>query len=173
MKLASRYSRANLFTSLVILLLSGIAYYFIIRYILTSNLDKDLVVEEQEILEYVGRYKRLPLPGNFKDQIVQYAFSQKPVTRLFSDTEYNNIKEHEKEPGRMLITSVSLNNKIIRVEIIKSRVESEDLIRIIFLITLIITVLLLMALALINRFVLKRIYGSHFITYYHSCKTLG
>ena len=164
MKLSSRYSRVNLLTSLIILLITALAYYLVIHYILTEQLDKDLAVEEQEIAAYTALYKSLPPEGNFKDQIVRYSFKPAVITRRFADTEYDNLKDHEKEPGRSLTTSVILNNKLVKVEIIKSKVESEDLIRIIFLITLAIIVLLLVSLALINRFVLNRIWKPFHVT---------
>ena len=42
MKLAQKYNRVNLYTSLIILVLSGAIYYFAIHYILTGKLDNDL-----------------------------------------------------------------------------------------------------------------------------------
>jgi signal transduction histidine kinase len=164
MKLSSRYSRVNLLTSFIILLITGIAYYLVIHYILTQQLDKDLAVEEQEIAAYAKLYHSLPPEGNFKDQLVRYKKGVHIVSRRFSDTRYDNLKDHEEEPGRSLTTAVSLGNKSVQVEIVKSKVESEDLIRIIFLITLAIIVLLLCSLVLINRFILNRLWKPFHIT---------
>ena len=164
MKLSSRYSRVNIITSLVILLITGIAYYLVIHYILTQQLDKDLAVEEQEISAYTKLYHSLPPAGNFKDQIVRYKTGVTALSRRFIDTWYVDLKDHEQEPGRSLITTVSLNNQLVQVEIIKSKVESEDLIRIIFLVTLAIIVLLLCSLALINRFILNRLWKPFHVT---------
>lgn len=163
MKLSRRYSRVNLFTSLVILLITGIAYYQVIHYILTRQLDKDLAVEEQEISAYTELYHALPPAGNFKDQIVRYK-SVPAGRRKFSDTPFVDQKDQEKEPGRSLTTSVRLDGKLVQVEIIKSKVESDDLIRIIFLMTLAIIVLLLCCLALINRFILNRLWKPFHVT---------
>jgi len=148
----------------VILLFTAITYYLAIHYILTNELDKDLTVEEQEINAYLQLYKKLPPPGNFKDQIVKYSSTDRTTTRLFSDTVYWNSAENENEPGRMLVTTVKLNQQPVKVNIIKSKVEAEILVRIIFLITLGITVLLLVNLAIINRFVLKRIWKPFYVT---------
>ncbi|MNQ90539.1 Sensor protein CzcS precursor [compost metagenome] len=78
--------------------------------------------------------------------------------REFLYTTYYNPKEQENEPGRSLITVVHLDGKAIVVRITKSRVESEDLVRIILLITVGITVVLLISLLLINRFLLNRLW---------------
>lgn len=164
MKLSRRYSRVNLITSFIILLITGIAYYLVIHFILTEQLDKDLAIEEEEIVAYTKLYKSLPAEANFKDQIVRYHFEPSAFTRRFSDTVYNNLKGNEEEPGRRLTTSVTLTDKLVKVEIIKSKVESEDLVRIIFFITLGIIVLLLLSLALINRFILNRLWKPFHVT---------
>jgi len=160
MKLSSRYNRVNLVTSLIVLFITGLTYYGVIHYILTNQLDKDLDIEEQEIIEYAQTYQKLPLPGDFKDQKVEYILlkSNHQVERRYVYTEYRNLKENEIEPGRSLITSLRHKDKLYMVTITKSRLEAEDLVRIIFLITLTITGLLLIGITLINRFILNRLW---------------
>jgi len=160
MKLSSRYNRANIITSIVVLIITGIIYYLVIHLILTNKLDRDLAVEENEIRQYTQTYKKLPLPATYLDQQVFYSEPKGDITNIreFSYTTYLNPKEKELEPGRSLVTTVNLNGKTVIVTITKSRVESEDLVRIILLITLGITVLLLVSLLLINRFVLSRLW---------------
>jgi signal transduction histidine kinase len=160
MKLSSRYNRANIITSIIVLIITGIIYYLVIHLILTNKLDRDLAVEENEIRQYTQTYKKLPLPATYLDQQVSYREPRGASAdiREFSYTTYLNPKEKELEPGRSLVTTVNLNGKTVIVTITKSRVESEDLVRIILLITLGITVLLLVSLLLINRFVLSRLW---------------
>lgn len=160
MKLAEKYNRVNLVTSLVVLVITGIIYYAVIHFILTDKLDRDLGVEEDEILQYVEAYHKLPLPSSYIDQQVSYKGLRKgdTVIRKFHYTSYVNAKEHETEPGRSLITSVRLGDKKYGVTIVKSRVESEDLVTAILLITLAVTIILLTALILINRFMLNRLW---------------
>ncbi|MFC3562888.1 sensor histidine kinase [Pedobacter jamesrossensis] len=159
MKLSVRYNKVNILTSSIILVITGIIYYFFIHLILTNKLDKDLAVEENEIRQYTRTYQKLPLPASYLDQQVSYQpLSGKSDIREFSNTTYQNQNEHEQEPGRSLITTVKLKGKVIQVTITKSRVESEDLVRIILLITLGVTVILLFSLFLINRFVLSRLW---------------
>lgn len=172
MKLANKYNRVNIITSLVVLVITGIIYYVVIHFILTEKLDKDLAVEEDEIKQYVATYHKLPLTSSYLDQ--QIYFKQladtAQTTRIFHYRTYHNAKEHEAEPGRCLITSVELNGKKYEVMIIKSRVESEDLVRIILLITLAVTIILLAALILINRLVLNRLWKP-FYTILNQMKT--
>lgn len=165
MKLSTRYNRVNIITSIIVLIITGIIYYLVIHLILTNKLDKDLAVEENEIRQYTHTYKKLPLPATYLDQQISYSSPKGDTTdvREFSYTTYLNPKEKEQEPGRSLVTTVNLNGKTIVVTITKSRVESEDLVRIILLITLGITMLLLFSLLLINRFVLNRLWKPFYV----------
>ncbi|MES2418192.1 MAG: ATP-binding protein [Bacteroidota bacterium] len=172
MKLAQKYNRVNLLTSLVVLVITGVIYYIVIHFILTEKLDKDLAVEEDEIKQYIETYHKLPLASSYLDQQVYYrplAEGSKGV-RYFKYTTYNNPKEHEIEPGRSLLTTVMASGKKYEVTIIKSRVESEDLVRIILVITVGVTGLLLAALILINHFVLNRLWKP-FYTILNQMKT--
>ncbi|MBT2560831.1 sensor histidine kinase [Pedobacter sp. ISL-68] len=165
MKLSNRYNKANILTSIVVLIITGIIYYVVIHFILTEKLDRDLAVEENEINQYVNTFHKLPLPASYLDQQISYKTLSGIISeREFLNTIYFNPKERENEPGRSLITVVHLDGKTIEVTITKSRVESEDLIRIILLITLGITVVLLLSLLLINRFVLNRLWRPFYST---------
>lgn len=164
MKLSTRYNRVNVLTSLVVLIITGVIYYLVIHLILTDKLDKDLAVEENEIRQYTGTFHQLPLPASYLDQKVSYRNLNAEIPeREFLNTNYYNPKEKETEPGRSLVTVVYLNGKAVEVTITKSRVESEDLVRIILLITLAVTLTLLLSLLLINRFVLNRLWKPFFV----------
>ncbi|WP_158799501.1 sensor histidine kinase KdpD [Pedobacter sp. L105] len=160
MKLAQKYNRANLYTSLLILVLSGAVYYFAIHYILTQKLDHDLKIEEEEIVAYARKYKKLPIPNDFKDQRISYELLEKGAQRerYYSHNLYFKPDEREAEPGRSLITTIRLEGDIYRVSITKSSLEAEDLVRLIFLITLSVIVILLLSLMVINRFLLNSLW---------------
>lgn len=160
MRLSAKYNRVNLVTSLTVLVLTGLVYYAVIHYILTEKLDRDLRIEADEVNDYVDAYHKLPLPGNFKDQQVVYRQLKKGETieEAYLYTTYINPKEKEVEPGRSLVLPIVVGDRRYEVMITKSRVESEDLIRIIFLITLGVTAILLLSVFLINRFVLSKLW---------------
>ncbi|WP_199117258.1 HAMP domain-containing sensor histidine kinase [Pedobacter sp. ASV28] len=166
MRLAQRYNRANMLTSLVILVITGVVYYVAIHFILTDKMDRDLVIEEKEIEAYVRNYNKLPSPGDFLHQKVTYLKlnADHKIERDFFYSDFYNEEEQKTEPGRSLVTSVRLNNHNYQVTISKSRVESEDLVQFIFLITIAVTILLLVSLFLINRFVLQRIWQPFYDT---------
>ncbi|MET3115005.1 signal transduction histidine kinase [Pedobacter sp. CG_S7] len=159
MRLSTNYNRVNILTSIITLIITGGIYYLFIHSILTDKLDKDLAVEEDEIRQYTATYGQLPLPASFIDQQVSYKkIKLGSEKRDFSYTTYFNLKEKEEEPGRSLFTWVKLREQVYEVRITKSRLEAEDLVRVILLITLAVTVILLVALLLINRFLLNRLW---------------
>ena len=173
MKLRTRYNYVNLVTTVVVMLLTGMIYYKAISWILTYQKDKDLKVEEQEIFEYVDLNHHLPQIFETRDQeIVFYPAREGAVKRAFFDTVY--LKKWDKddlpkmrrhrhskgkiEPGRGLVTSVKVGNSYYRILIIESRVETEDLIQLIFSITIGVILLLLLVLLVANRLILNRLW---------------
>lgn len=158
MKLFATFNRINLLTTVVVLFVAGIIYYLAISYILNNQVDKDIKTEEQEILDYIGENNRLPQPVDSKYQQVKFARLNHPVKRQFVNSDFFNKKEQRYESGRGLVTSVLVNGRYYEVDITESKVETEDLITIVFAITISVIVLLVLILFLTNRFVLNRMW---------------
>ncbi|HEY4322926.1 MAG TPA: HAMP domain-containing sensor histidine kinase [Mucilaginibacter sp.] len=174
MKLSARYNRVNLITTILVLLITGIIYYQAISLILTNQKDRELIVEENEIFEYVKLNHQLPQTFESNDQQITF-ISATPgsVTRQFINTTYfekwgidDGRKKHkhkhngtgEFEPGRGLISSVTVGRNYYKIFIIVSKVETEDLIRIIFTITGGVILLLLLVLLITNRIILNKLW---------------
>lgn len=168
MKLLTKYNRVNLITTIIVMLITGVIYYQAISYILTGIKDKDLVVEEREIFDYVKLNHELPQTFESNDQQITFtSASPGSVKREFINTEYykrfeGHHRHHggggEYEAGRGLISSVTVGNNYYKILIIVSKVETEDLIRLIFTITIGVILLLLLVLFLTNRFILNRLW---------------
>lgn len=185
MKLITKYNQVNVITTIIIMLITGIIYYQAVSLILTYQKDKDLVVEEQEIYEYVNLNNKLPQTFQSNDQqIIFLEAAPGSVKRRFIDTVYfkkrekdsllKNDHDHNKHPahkhhgwyeaGRGLITFVTVGDKYYKILIIESKVETEDLIRIIFSITIGVILLLLIVLLLTNRLILNRLWKPFYKT---------
>lgn len=159
MKLLTKYNRVNSIAGLIVILVISVLYYQVISMILNRQVDQDLEVEEQEIFDFVKLNHRLPQVFKSTDQqIVFQNIGNTSVARRFVNTDFYNSKENEKESGRALISSVKVGNSNFSIRIIESRVETEDLVQVIFWITLALIVLLLIVLFLINRFLLQRLW---------------
>lgn len=165
MKLLDKYNRISLLTTVVVMIITGIVYYYTISAILTNQIDKNLVVEENEIFNYVSLNHKLPQVFTSTDQQISFTpVSKIPITRQFINENFYNSKGKDNESGRGLISSVAVNHKIYQIQIIESKVETEDLIRIIFLITLGVIILLILTLFIINRLVIKKLWQPFYQT---------
>lgn len=172
MKLLARYNRVNLVTTIVVMLITGAIYYLAIELILTNKIDKDLAVEENEVFEYVRLNHQLPQVFESKDLQITFTESlPNSVTREFINTVYRHLRDDDEgrrrhrhhhgdefESGRGLISSVTVGDKYYKILIVESKVETEDLIKIIFGITAAVILLLLITLFAINRLLLNRLW---------------
>ncbi|RFZ95585.1 sensor histidine kinase [Mucilaginibacter conchicola] len=159
MKLIDRYNRISLLVTIAIIIVTGFVYYLTISYILTNRVDRDLLVEENEIFAYVKLNKALPQV--FKSDGLKIRFvpsATDDIARSFGNAMFYNEEENEQEAGRMLTSSVKVGGKTYRIEIIESKVETEYLIRFIFFITLGIILVLLTLLLIINRILVRRLW---------------
>ncbi|MEO7394308.1 MAG: hypothetical protein ABIU11_05150, partial [Chitinophagaceae bacterium] len=165
MKLLNRYSRVHIVTACIVLLISSMAYYFIIRTILLKQIDKDLRVEEQEIIDYINANKSLPHASDYKHQQIRFeklkdSFEYRETTNTM---EYDE-KLNEYEPYRRLSFLVKVNGEKFKASVFKSQVETEDLLRLIMTITAIIFIVLFILMFIINRFVLGKLWKPFFNT---------
>jgi signal transduction histidine kinase len=151
------------------MLITGIVYYLAVNLILTGQVDKDLIVEENEAIDYVNLNHHLPQVFESNDQQISFE-PAKPgsVKREFINTVYkvsdelhrhrHHHHEEEYESGRGLVTSITVGGQYYKMLIVESTVETEDLVKIIFLITIGVILLLLLTLFLINRLLLNRLW---------------
>lgn len=159
MKLLARYNRVNVFTAIVVLIVSSICYYFIIRQVLINQLDKDLRVEEEEITDYVRLNNALPSPMSYKDQQTSYEeLFQSPIFRTTQNLELYDSLENNYLDSRRLIFPIRVAGKNYKISITKSEEETENMLQLIVLITLGIVVLLLTTLFIVNRFFFNRLW---------------
>ncbi|KAA9038625.1 HAMP domain-containing histidine kinase [Ginsengibacter hankyongi] len=159
MKLLAKYNRVNVVATIIVLLLSAVIYYFFIEKTLVYQLDKNLVVEEKEIKDYIIENNALPEPSYSKDeQEVYTSVTDKNVKRSFSSVELYNKDHDENIDYRQLEFPVTVNGKFYKADVRKSQEETEDVVQLILKITLTIVLLLLAILFIINRFVLSKLW---------------
>jgi signal transduction histidine kinase len=159
MKLLAKYNRVNIAATVLVLLVGGLCYYFILRFVLIHQLDKDLKVEELEVKDYVQRNNSLPNTSNYKDQKVLFEPAETgDIKRTIHSVNLYDTAEEEHIQGRRLVFTIQSGSKNYTVSITKSQQETEDLVQLIVLLTLSIVVLLLIVLFLINRFVLNKLW---------------
>lgn len=158
MKLVSKYNRTTLLATIIVLLVSGACYYSMIRYVLIHQLDKDLKVEEQEINDNIKNNNRLPPTTKERDQWVEFSLSNNTIKRAFSSYSVFDKNENEDDSRRQLVFPVGINGIWYSASVSKSQVETEYLLKLIFLITLGLLLLLLLTLFMVNRLLLSKLW---------------
>src|SRR5664279_4930628 len=84
MKLFTRYFRINLLATLLIFILASIAFYYLLWYVMISQVDEDLKIEQREIETYIAKYNHPPEPITVKDQRISYDSTDNlQKTRIF------------------------------------------------------------------------------------------
>src|SRR5207302_6562065 len=122
MKLLAKYNRINVIATAIVLLLSGICYYFFIRAVLINQLDKDLKVEQREITDFVKENNQLPEPANYKDEQEEYIpANEEKIIRKFSSVDIFNKEHNENVSYRQLEFPLSVAGKEFKIQIKKSQ----------------------------------------------------
>jgi signal transduction histidine kinase len=159
MKLIAKYNRVNIPITIAVLLISSIAYYFILHYVLLRQVDKDLRIEQQEIIHHIQENGSLPETSNYKDQ--QITFQKTNLTDFkekFTTESVYNKRENEEEPYRRIDFLVTQNGTNYIATVKKSEQETEDIVRLILTITFSVIAVLLLVLFITNRFLLGKLW---------------
>lgn len=164
MRLFAKYSRVNIVASVLALLIGGVVYYFSIRYVLITQLDDTLKVEEQEIMDHLAAEGQLPEPANYRDQMISYFPATTEVSRKFYQTRKSVPQHDHKETYRELTFSVRVKGQSYTVCVAKPEEETEYLLELIMLITAGMILLLLGTLFLANRLLLRRLWRPFYQT---------
>ncbi|HEY5463532.1 MAG TPA: HAMP domain-containing sensor histidine kinase, partial [Hanamia sp.] len=159
MKLLVKYNRVNIPITIVALLISSMGFYFIIHYALIHQLDKDLRIEQMEIMHYVKEKNALPETSNYKDQQIEFHLtSNDNIKTRFSTEDVFDKRENETESYRRLEFLVTANGKSYVAEVKKSQQETEDIVQLILIITLAVIIFLILILFIANRFLLASLW---------------
>ena len=158
MKLHAQYSKATIISSIIVLLIAGIGYYFLLRFVLLEQLDETLKVEEVEILDYVNKNNSLPEATTYKDQRIRFEEVATPAPRHFLTLKLHDDEEDEYELSRQLIFPTQVKGNHYAASVTKSQEETEKLIGLTLLITLGLLLLLGILIFFYNRFLLKRLW---------------
>ena len=165
MKLFTRYNRINIAATIFIFVIGSVAFYFVLQYVLIRQLDETLRSEQQEVIEYVEAHNQLPEIQNTRHQWITI----EPGNEIQKKSRPRRIwvlnpKENEIEPVRLLVFSVSAAGKVYKVSVYKSEIETEDLLKLIILVTVAMIACILLFNYLINRRLINRIWQPFYHT---------
>ena len=165
MKLLAKYNRVNIIATIGIFITGSIAFYFVLRHILVRQLDQSLESEQQEIVQYTQQFNKLPAVIQTNDQQVYFNETTTiPFHRKFySLYKFNPIEKHN-ELFRDLRFSITANQHSYEVIVSKSQTGTQDLLRLIILVTIGMIALILLIGFFINRTILSRIWKPFYQT---------
>lgn len=153
MKLFTRYTRWNTLAMLAVFVLGAGALFFSFRYILIQQVDENLEVERDEQMQYIRMHGKLPETVNVEDLIIEFravSFSQKE--RISTVTRMDDGNE---ERFRQISFPVALTSGNYQCLISSPLEATEHLLRLVALVTLATIALMLTAIYIINRGLVK------------------
>jgi signal transduction histidine kinase len=141
-----------------IFLVASIAFFVTLHFVQLSQVDDDLMIEEEEILLYVQRYNELPKTFSVEDQLIEFTAVNQPFNdRYFNRTYLKDGKGHL-EDFRQLIFGVQAGGRWYKATVSKSLEETDHLVTAILWLTSSTILLILFASFVINRLVLRRLW---------------
>jgi signal transduction histidine kinase len=159
MKLLAKYNRVNIPITIATLFISSVGFYFIIHYVLVHQIDKDLRIEQQEIIHYIKEKGVLPEASDYRSQQIEFhSITKDRFQNKFSTEEVYNKKEDEIESFRRFDFFVTANGTNYIAEVKKSQQETEDIVQLILMITFSVIIFLLLVLFIANRFLLSKLW---------------
>jgi len=165
MKLFTKYNRINIAITIFTFVAGSIAFYFVLQYVLIRQLDETLRGEQQEVVDYVKTHDQLPVIQNTKHQWITVETSPEPVTKpRATSIPFYNKKEDEKESIRQLTFSVTAGKQLYHITVNKSEAETEDLLKLIILVTIGMIGFILLSNYLINRKLISRLWQPFYNT---------
>ncbi|HMK20357.1 MAG TPA: HAMP domain-containing sensor histidine kinase [Chitinophagaceae bacterium] len=158
MKLQVQYNKISIASTVLVLVIAGAGYYFLLQYVLKEQLDETLRVEQVEIQDFIQTHHSLPPATTYKDQRIEFKKTDKALPQSFRTLTLYDHEEKENELSRQLDFTVEVNGEYYIASVTKSQEATEEIICVILLITLGLIILLSMLLFFANRFVVKRLW---------------
>ena len=159
MKLFTRYSRINLLMMVGVFLLSGFAFYILVNFILTREMDADLGGIEEQFRHYAASHNSFPEGHPLDEEQINYI----PTTSLHEPDQYRLVRRYSPREKKMhnfreLTFTLALDSTAYRVTIAKPLEGLHHLTRFIVIVSLSTILLVIFVSLLLNRIVLRRLW---------------
>lgn len=158
MKLQTQYTKISIASSIIVLLIAGVGYYFLLHFVLEDQLDDTLRVEQVEIQDFIRTKHSLPPATTYKDQRIEFIKTDKALSPSLQTLMQYNADDNKNELSRQLLFSVNINGQYYTASVTKSQENTEKIVGVILLITLGLILLLGILLFFANRFLVKRLW---------------
>ena len=162
-KLLERTSRYYLAFSLLAFLVAGLLLFTVLRYVIDDEMDDQVADASVRLNAYLEQFDTVPASFYQLDAVI----TTRPVARVtlpftFSDTVFFEPLEGELEPYRKVTYDREINGRPYRISVSRLKVESADLLLVLFLTSMALLGLLLLGIFLLNRYLSRRLWQPFF-----------
>jgi len=160
LKLYVKYNRVNILAAVLIFIVGSCSFYFLLQYILVHQLDDTLKTEETEIKQYRNEHHAMPEITPTRHQVTTFT----PVTDSFPAI-YRTVKlSGHNDMYRQVQFGMEAAGKYYLVTVSRPLEETEDLLQVIILLTIIMIACILLVGYIINRVVLSGLWKPFYKT---------
>ena len=170
MKLLTIINRLYLTTLLIVLLIGGMAGFFIIRTSINNEFNRKLIAEKNQLIKEIKKNPNVK-EGYFLNIGDKISFEEIPlnltIPESIKDTVYYDEFEKAELPFRNFTFSEKIKGKNYLIIISKSLLPNMDLIQSISIMILGISVVLIIAMIFINKVLLQKLWAPFDYTLNH------
>ncbi|MCW3093926.1 MAG: integral rane sensor signal transduction histidine kinase [Ferruginibacter sp.] len=164
MKLFTRYNRIIMLMAVLIFLISGIAYYFLLDYILLQEIDEVLSHKKTRMETFVRITGSLPVPDRLGEVQVSYTPVPTAIKELHSfATLYDSI-ENRAAQFRKFVFTLPVKNELYQVTLTRPLAGTHNLLTTLIFVTLATILTILLISVLINRIILRKLWEPFYAT---------
>jgi len=165
MKLFSKYNRVNILATIATFIVGSVAFYAVLNYVLQHQLDDTLRGEQQEISDYVKTHGQLPEIQNTRHQWTTVEKTAQPITqRRFGSIIKHDDRDGDDDVIRQLTFPIKVGDTYYAITVNRSEGETEDLLKLIIMVTLAMIGLILLVNYFINRRLINRLWQPFYNT---------
>jgi signal transduction histidine kinase len=159
MKLFSRYHRVNLLIMVVFFLLSSLAYYFLMNFLILQELDLDLTKIEKRIRAYVEEHHAFPAEQSLDDLRISHIQTDQPVkARNFQLIEPPRLPGKKGHSLRELHFFLQQDHRWYEVTVARNLEGTNSFAKLVIKDTIVTLLVVIIASVLVNRFLFRRIW---------------
>ena len=164
MKLFTRYNRIILLITVLLFLISSIAYYILLDHILLKEVDEVLSHRRTRMEIYARTTGNLPVADRMGEVRVSYLPVPKPVKKLHSIVTLYDSLENKSAPFRKLVFTLPVKDQLYQVTLERPLAGTHNLLETIILVTLATLLVILLVSVLLNRLVLEKLWEPFYAT---------
>jgi len=165
MKLFTRYNRINLTVMVLLFLISGICYYFLINYVLIHELDEALEDYRERIENYADLNNELPLISSMDETHVSYTVVEKSKKHQhFQSLMLTDTIENKRHNYRQLTYYQKVKNDHYRITLAKPIEGVKLLTRTVVIITIAMLLIVITTTIVLNLVILRRLWQPFYLS---------